>query len=380
MYGHPQYIARHIVALSAQRSPRGHAAQVAVAACVGELPGSGAPSEILLIPAGAFSARDGRPGSDWPYSEWHLDAAGAARLIAAAEAARGDTVIDYEHQTLLAEDNGQPAPAAGWFRQMEWREGQGLYALNVRWTDRARAMIEAGEYRYISPVFEHDTTTGEVTALLMAALTNYPALDGHSDLAARAAARFHQTHEEDSTVDRTQLIILLGLAAAATDEQITAALTALKKDHEALVALRTELGVDEQGDAKAAVVALKTAKSATPDPSQYVPKGVYDETAAQLVALKATGETAELDRLIAEGLEDGRIPGQATADWLRGQGLAALKAHLADAPSIAALKGTQTQGKKPDGGQGDSALTEAELAVCKNMGMTPEAYKAAKAQ
>jgi len=56
----------------------------------------------------------------------------AQHLIDRVAAAAVDYVIDYHHQTLLAEKNGQPAPAAGWFDALEWREGDGLYAIDVR--------------------------------------------------------------------------------------------------------------------------------------------------------------------------------------------------------------------------------------------------------
>jgi phage I-like protein len=80
-------------------------------------------------------------------------------------------VIDYEHQTLNAATNGQPAPAAAWFSTLEWRDGDGLYATDVQWTERAAAMVAAGEYRFLSPVFCFDNH-GNVKALLHAALTN----------------------------------------------------------------------------------------------------------------------------------------------------------------------------------------------------------------
>lgn len=363
MYGHPLQLKPLVAALRSSR-------HVAVAACVAELAAGEPPTEILLIPAGVFRARDGRPEG---LPGWRLTPERAREIIRDAETARGDLVIDYEHQTLAAEENGQPAPAAGWFRRMQWRDGEGLVAVDVRWSARAAEYIRAGEYRYISPVFEYDRQTGEVTAILMAAITNFPAIDGHSDLAARAAARFSP---QETTMDRNELIAALGLSADATDAQITAALTAGREAAAALTALRAELGVDESGDPQAAVAALKTAQK--PDLSQYVPKAVHDETRAQLAALRATGESAEVDRLIEAGLNDGRIPGQATADWLRQQGLAALKAHLADAPTLEALKGTQTQGKKPPEDGSDGQLSAEERAVCKAAGITEEAFLAAK--
>lgn len=181
-------------------------------------------------------------------------------------------------------------------------------------------------------------------------------------------------------MDREELIKLLGLAADASDDAIQAALKAAAQATTDLAALRTELELKDGEEAKAAITALKTkaSKTAEPDMRQYVPKEVHEETRAQLTALKGQGEEAEVERLIKEGLDDGRIAGKATADWLRKQGLTALKAHMEDAPSVAALKGTQTKGKKPEETEaGDGELTEAELAVCKNMGIDPKTYKEA---
>src|SRR5258708_27555760 len=79
--------------------------------------------EIQLLPAGEFRAIDGRPAE---VQAWKLDRATAERLIAEFNAKKNDLVIDYEHQTLHAEDNGKPAPAAGWIKALEWREGKGL--------------------------------------------------------------------------------------------------------------------------------------------------------------------------------------------------------------------------------------------------------------
>jgi len=144
-------------------------------------PLAGAEKTIRLIPAGIFRATDGRPAG---LAGWVLTASNAAAIITAAASRTDDFVIDYEHQTMQSSKNGQPAPAAGWFKRLEWREGQGLFAVDVRWVARASSMIIAREYRYVSPVFGFDTKTGEVQSLHGAAITNNPALDGLTDIAA----------------------------------------------------------------------------------------------------------------------------------------------------------------------------------------------------
>lgn len=136
-------------------------------------------TQIQLTPSGRFRATDGRP-SDAP--SWYIDAAIAQGLVSRVNGRTNPSVIDYEHQTLKADRNGQPAPAAGWIERIEWIPGKGVFG-QVRWTQRARAAIEAGEYRYISPVLSYDKTTGQVRDLLMAAVTNVPAIDGMAAIA-----------------------------------------------------------------------------------------------------------------------------------------------------------------------------------------------------
>ena len=339
-----------------------------------------------LMPAGTFHVPRGAAIGSGP---WNLSAEHGQAIISLAAARSTDIAIDYEHQTLYAEKNGQPAPAAGWVdpRSLEWRD-DGLYGA-VAWTAAARAQIAEGPngeppaYRYLSPVFPYDAN-GVPLDLLHLALTNTPAIDeGAAQLAAARMAITHDVNDDDQEIDtvkREQLIKTLGLAAEATDEQIDTAIAALKAGDADAKALRQALGAKDDAQPAEAVAALKAASTtAAPDMSQYVPVEVYQETTQQLAALKANSNTAELDALIKGGLDDGHIPGQATADWLRAQGIAACKAHLDGAPGIAALKATQTQGKPPEGSEtkGDGKLTETELAVCKSMDLTPEQYRAA---
>ncbi|WNL39830.1 phage protease [Halomonas sp. PAMB 3232] len=328
-----------------------------------------------LMPSGTFHAPRGAAEGTGP---WHLSADAAQAIIRLAAARSTDIAIDYEHQTLYAEQNGKPAPAAGWIdpRSLEYRE-DGLYGA-IAWTAAASAAIEANEYRYLSPVFPYDAQ-GQPLDLLHLALTNTPAIDeGAARLAAARLSVSHDTPEEIDPVKREQLIATLGLATDATDEQIDTAIAALKAGADDATALRTALGATADAQPAEAVAALKASSTtAAPDMSQYVPRAVFDETTQQLAVLKAGNQNAELDTLIKDGLEDGRIPGQATADWLRKQGLAACKAHLDGAPSIAALKTTQTGGNPPRDDQRKDELSDAELAVCKSMGLTPEQYRQA---
>lgn len=311
------------------------------------LTGNGeAPAVIQLLPAGRFRAQDGRP-ADAP--GWLLDDAAAQVLIDQMAARANPLVIDYEHQTLHAERNGQPAPAAGWFSQLEWRPGRGLFAVGVEWTARARAMIEAGEYRYISPVFTYGPD-GRPRRLLSAAITNDPALDG------MAAVALTHTHSEDTPVDQKTLE-LLGLESDAGPDEIATAVAELKAR------------ADRADEAQSALAALK---------ADSAPLTVVEELKTELAALKAEQINQTVDTLVTDALADGRLL-PSMESWARDLGqahLAALTQYLESAAPIAALQGTQTAGSPPP--TTESGLTDDELAVCKLLGQSPDEYRAFK--
>ena len=136
------------------------------AACAIDADG-GAPDWVQLLPSGEVlaSPRDAR--LPWLVRD-------AEAIVAASRAIGMDLPIDYEHQTDLSARNGQPAPAAGWIKRLSAR-ADGIFG-RVVWTARARAMIEAKEYRFLSPVFDFDRGTREVQRIRRAALTNAPAV------------------------------------------------------------------------------------------------------------------------------------------------------------------------------------------------------------
>ena len=303
-------------------------------------------SEIQLTPAGVFKARDGRPAG---LPGWKMDAAIARRVIERAAARRTPFVIDYEHQTLAADKNGQPAPAAGWFKALEWRDGQGLFATDVAWTAKAKAHIEAGEYKFISPVFQFDKTTGDVLQAEMAALTNTPALDG-MDAVAALATEFFTRSQEPTQEDQPMkaIALLLGLKEDATEADISAAVVALKAKlttHETEIAgLKTE------------TAALKTQSY---DPAKHVPVETVNALQVEVAALTARLNDGELEDTVQAALKSGKLL-PAMESWARELGkkdIAALKAYIEKNPVVA--PGTsQTGGKAPDD-QGDTLSGDA---------------------
>lgn len=333
---------------------------------------------LQITPAQDFTPADGR---EMDVAAWRINQAIAGRVIAAFNAQQ-PPVIDYEHQTLHKEANGQPAPAAGWMHGLRWIEGRGLFA-EVELTQRARELVAAGEYRYFSPVFEYARATGEITRVLMGAFTNHPAIAGMEgvNLMAAASARFTIPNPPETTVTLLEkLLAAIGLPANTTEDAAVAACTAHKAQSDAA---RTALQLDTTATAEivtAACTSLRTA--ATPDPAKFVPVSVVEELKTSVTALTAQVQGRQVDDLIAPALADGRLlPAQES--WARDLGktnVAALTQYLKTAQPIAALTGTQTGGKDPSGGGKDGhGLTKDELAVAAACGMTPEQYSKGKA-
>ena len=343
--------------------------EIALAALTTDLNGK-APTEIQLTPDGTFSAKDGRPVG---LTGWTLSNENAHDIVQLANAQSDAFVVDYEHQTLYAKQNGSPAPAAGWFRNLEYREGLGLFATQIEWTDSAALAIQSKEYRYISPVIQYNNKTGAVTRVLMAALTNNPALDNMKDLCALATDYFQTELNMDLDNLLERLKYLFNLPTLATIEEIKAQMDKLK----------TLLDAQQETAAASSILTLlentkmtKTVESSeVVDLSQHVPVAAVLELQKELAALNAKINQNSVDDLVKVGLSDGRIT-PALADWAKGLSHEALSAFLDKATPVAALSSTQTGGKAPEGEV--AALTAEEIAVCSAMGLTESQFISTK--
>lgn len=323
--------------------------------------------QAQLLPHGTFAGRG--HGKTWNISD------SRGRQVAAqlsAIAAKTPVVIDYEHQTLHAPTNGKPAPAAGWIKSAAWRDGDGLFA-DVEWTAAAKAAIDAGEYRFISPVITYDEQ-GNVTAVSLAALTNHPAILG---MDAVVAALSTQLQQEQSMDLLAALIASLGLAANTDQAAALSAVKALKTEVDALktkpllpAALVAELGIAAGADETAALTAIKGLKTA--------------DTGTLALVTQLQGQVAALTTQLNDGaltaLVDGAIAASKFApahrDWLLAQGrkdFAALKAVIDGAPVIPGLAGQSGNLEREQ----TAALTGLAEEVRRNSGLTAEQWAAA---
>ena len=332
------------------------------------------PSRILVLPDGEFTGVDGRPegvtfedenGERQPVqcTAWRLNARIAARLIAVFKEHGLDLVIDYDHQTLRSEENGKPAPAAGWITALDYEAGRGLWA-TVNWTEDGREAVAKREYRYLSPVFPFDPDTGEVLWLHSVALTNTPNLNQLGEIAAMASRLLahsssinsSQRHQSgDPSMDLKTLLVALNLPLETTE---STALTALSAQAGKINALQAECT-----DLRAKVF----------DPAKHIPLEEHQKVVTELTALKSTQDKATHEQLLQAALSDGRILQPNSAYWSQ-QPLAALQSFLKDAKPLAALTAMQSGGNPPTAGGNAPALTAEEMAVCKSMGIAPEDF------
>ncbi|HDI1213975.1 TPA: phage protease [Aeromonas hydrophila] len=355
-----------------------------------------------LLPVGPFKARDGRP-FDVASGHWQLDGQIAAALIARAKALGQDILIDYDHQTLKTDQNGQPAPAAGWYNadEIEWREGQGLF-IKPRWTERAAALVAAKEYRFLSAVFPYDVQ-GRPLELRMTAITNDPGVVGMQALAAlsalpasslmstqpgQLAISSHVAQQEKSMNEHLiALLGKLGIQPSAdgqfTAEQGTAALAALdtlqaiaKKAPEleaALTAERTSLA--------ALKATVATGQGGQIDLAKYVPVETYNALVTEVATLSAKVETTDAATLIKEARTQGKVVA-AEEEYLTAyaaqKGVAALKALLEPRPAIAALAASQTTQVTLPEKKGEAVLSADDKYAADQLGISYEEFAKAK--
>ncbi|WP_173497605.1 phage protease [Shewanella sp. ISTPL2] len=339
---------------------------------------------IQALPDGHFNAVDGRP-EDVPGGRWLMDEVAFAALKANTPHQAGDLVIDYEHQTLNKEQNGQPAPASGWFNidDVQYRQGVGLF-IKPRFTDNAIAHLNAKEYRYFSLVFGYDKATGRPQFIHSAALTNRPGVDGMLPLASLAALATLNANDLQSTPSEglhvnpliLKLLAALGIEIAEGSEPTEAQLNdALKRIDDLVKAAGSVDGLKQE-------VAALSAKSPSIDLSQYVPAATVAALRTQLVALTAENGVLTVEQTVKAAIDEGKAfecERQYLID-LGKQSMAALTANLGERVAIAALTAKQTTTvDKPEKKDPQlAALTAEDKSVAAQMGLSLEQMAAAK--
>jgi phage I-like protein len=124
----------------------------------------------------------------------------AARLMS-EQSDRGTLyAIDVDHLSLDSKAPPESRRAVGWHRLAvrDGKDGPELWATNVAWTKSVLAGLLANppEWRYFSPAYDVDKTSGEIIGYLNCALTNNPATWDVTALAGRQLSRHTRRTEE----------------------------------------------------------------------------------------------------------------------------------------------------------------------------------------
>jgi phage I-like protein len=298
---------------------------------------SAVPTEFTLLRAGFNEFVDGKLLFDDE----------AAQSVMKRYQARGlELMADYEHQSLSVPPVVAPASAKRWTPEL--RNGD-LVAANIQWTEKAAAMIAAGEYRYWSVACRVDPKTMRVVEVVNFGLTNTPAANGIQPL---MAASITGTQPEESQNMKT-VLVALGLSAD-MEESVAiveaARFAELKRD---ILALTGKASVAE---------ALGVLRAQQQSHEQVVALN------AKVAQLEADKRAQEFDALVKQGEADAKIsPAMAKGEWiaqLRGKvdGCEQLRAFLATAPKLAQ---SVAEAPKETAPSGDPELTADEIAVAK---------------
>jgi phage I-like protein len=240
--------------------------------------------EIQIMQGGRFTLADGRG----PFILMNPE-----NVIANSKRLKVDLLIDRDHETQLA-PKGSHIKAAGWIKSMHVKE-DGIWAM-VEWTKTAAQQITDKEYRYISPVFNYEIKTGEITRITHASLTNDPAME----LTALASQNSNPQNGDIFMNEHLKaLAAKIGLSDPVSEKAIETAVLAhiqkLEADH---------------------ATALASAEHSSLDPSQYVPMEQHKTLASQFANLQKSILEEKVNIVVESAMKDGKIA-PAQKEWAK---------------------------------------------------------------
>ncbi len=302
---------------------------------------------VHIIPAGTTHGRDGRG----PYRLVNPQA-----VIEASRKRQGKTrmLIDYEHQSMHAERNGKPVPAAGWIVGMQAR-ATGIWAL-TEWTEKAAAHIREREYSYVSPVLLTDRK-GEILRVLNVALTNSPNLETLTALSREElrmkTEKTAMPGEGDVPKEMAEILAMLGLPEDSGLADIVKAIQAL----------------------------MAQPNSANPDPAQFVPIGDYQRSVKELNELRQGVSEMEAKQHV-----EGHVRAGNMAPYMKEWAISLCKVNKPRfdefiqqvAPTFNKLTTPMAHLTTFNPDKHDNNVTPDEYEIARRMGLTAEEYAKGK--
>jgi len=331
-----------------------------------------APTEFVVLPEGKIEMHGKPPAFMKPEQ---------GQMIIQEFAENGvDMVIDYEHQTL----KDDIAPASGWIHCLEWENG---IKVKCRWTDKAKQMIEAKEYRYFSPVFYVDTSTRDVVMLVNVALTNQPRMKHIEALVAKRNVNFMNPKKEDETMTKEEMQKFNELLKVGDEPTPDTLIEALKqvidesqKDKSTIETMKAKL--DKQPTAGNDILeALKL--DASTDNAVVVAKinalmGVESsssELAAKLAAQETVIAKMQADSMINEAISKGKVSKSELDNWANDLAMKSpeqFKQIVLSRKdfSIVPMQPTSSTTVPPS-----NAMSDAQLEINKMLGISDDQFK-----
>ncbi|WNJ96546.1 phage protease [Vibrio ruber] len=302
-----------------------------------ELPHGDVPEWIQLLPAGQMTGNDGRSFVN----------SNPQQVIIYWQAIGRDIPLDIEHATEIKAPKGEPAPAQGWFDKLEVRDGEVWAHLTPN--PSGIATIANREYRYISPAFYHDSE-GNILGLSSVGLTNKPNL--------KLPALNHQQEKQPMPIPAAIAVALSLNSETATEHEAVNAINKLKDD--------TQLALN---------------RAENPDLEKFIPKETYElalNRATEAEAKVKERQEADITALVDTAITEGKIAPANKEMYLAAcraeGGIEKFQAFAKSAPKL--VSDTHQHDKTPDSDQ--TKLTEGELAICRQLGLTEAQFLAAK--
>lgn len=318
-----------------------------------------APEWVHLLPAGRFTARDGRS----------FDNSDPDALIEIFASRGVDLPIDYEHQNDRPESrlNG-PVPAAGWVKDL-MRKADGIWG-RVEWTARAREMIANREYRYISPAIRYLKDGGKVVMLKGAGLVHSPALH----LTALA-------EEAEPTIAAKIVAETLGLSPDASETEILELLKRLRAMLDKVTgATDAAAQLEELGsiaDGLAQGEPSRRYADGEPDPARFVPaetlQAMLTERNEVQATLREQHARSRVEDAFARGYLSPAMRGWATALCMSDPDSFDLFIEKSIPPFANLFKPVGTSAAPPvaAGKGGNAGRSVEETAICEQLGLKP---------
>lgn len=307
------------------------------------------PAELRLFKMGANQSEQG---------EFQFSQRSAEIVLERAKEWGNQFHFDWDHHAFLTLQ-GVKSPAAAWY-DLELRD-DGLWAKNIQWTPEGKKDVQDKSYRYLSPYFDYDGTTREITRFNNAALTNLPAGKQLEALLSRVAGEQQPPtppQKEEPTMERKALLSMLGMPENTSDADLNAKMAQLGHFRTTMLA---QMGVKSDVEAVSALLSMRSGAAEA------------ERLAKELEKQKEEAITKERTALLSQAVEAGQLePGGELKKQLESQSVEFVKAMLSQLPKKAV-----TQKTPPASPDGKGAGTPGEVSALLSLEQVAAAKKSA---